>query len=419
MNCTSCGSNLPPGAASCPVCGMPTPYNVTGPRSNPSQYDPTIAASQPPYGTNPPRSYGTNPPGSYGTNPPGSYGTNPPSYGGNPPTPASPYGAPPPPPTAYGTPGTPMADPYGSPGVDPYSQPGVNYGQGQPGMNYAQGQPQQSFSPPPTAPTPPPKKSGRGRIIALVIVALVVIIVAAGIVGAVVVNNNNTQHANATATASTQAAHLTATSVVNQNMTATAVAITTTYPFSNNLKLNDPLVDNSKGQNWDTVTPGATNGGCVFTASSYHVSEPQSGFFNTCMANNSNFSNFTFEVEMMVAKGDAGGLIFRSNSQATAFYYFRLNQDGSYNFFLYVGTSGTTARTLAHGNATGFSTGLNQTNLISVVAKGTTLSLYVNKQQITSVTDSTYTSGEIGLAADYINGPTEVVYTNAKVWQLP
>lgn len=405
MNCSSCGSNLPPGAASCPVCGMPTPYNVTGPRSNPSQYDPTIASPQQPYSTNPP----------------GSYGTNPPSYGGNPPTPASPYGAPPPPPTAYGTPsygapsvpgvpGTPMADPYSSPGFDPYNQSGANY---------AQRPPQQSFLPPPVAPNPPPKKSGRGRIIAFAIVALVVIIVAAGIVGAVVVNNNNTQHANATATASTQAQHLTATSVVNQNMTATAITITTVYPFSNNLKLNDPLVDNSKGQNWDTATPSATNGGCVFTASSYHVSEPQSGFFNTCMANNSNFTNFTFEVEMMVAKGDAGGLIFRSNSQVTSFYYFRINQDGSYNFFLYVDTSGATARTLAHGNATGFNTGLNQTNLVSVVAKGTTLSLFVNKQQITSVTDSTYTSGEIGLAADYINGPTEVVYTNAKVWQLP
>ncbi len=392
MNCTSCGANLPPGVASCPMCGMPTLYNVTGP--------------------------------SYGTNQPAPYGTNPPSYGGNIPNSPSPYGAPPPPPTAYGTPpygtpGTPVAEPYSSPGFDPYNQPGVNFAQGQPAMNYMQRQPQQSFSPQPTAPTPPPKKSGRGRIIALAIVALVVIIVAAGIVGAVVINNTNTQHANATATASTQAQHLTATSVVNQHMTATAVAITTTYPFSNNLKLNDPLIDNSKGENWDTVTPSSTQGGCVFTAQSYHAFEPQSGFFHTCMANNSNFTNFTFEVEMMIAKGDGGGLIFRSNSQATSFYYFSIYQDGSYDLSVYVSTSGSSARSLAHGNATGFSTGLNQTNLVSVVAKGGTLSLYVNKQQITSVTDSTYTSGEIGLVAEYANGSTEVVYTNAKVWQLP
>lgn len=124
---------------------------------------------------------------------------------------------------------------------------------------------------------------------------------------------------------------------------------------------------------------------------------------------------------MMVAQGDAGGLIFRANTsgQSPAFYYFRINQDGTYYLFLYVDSTATNARTLAHGTATGFNTGLNQTNLISVVAKGSTLGLDVNKQQITSVTDSTFTSGQIGLAAEYINGSTEVVYTNAKVWQLP
>lgn len=294
---------------------------------------------------------------------------------------------------------------------DPYSQPGNNYAQQQ----------QPAFSPPPVISTPPPKKSGRGKILVLAIIAVVVVLVAAGIIGAVAVNNTNTQHANATATAQTQAQHLTATAAVNANQTATAVAITTTYPFSNNLVLNDPLTDNSKGFKWDEAAPSSTQGGCVFQGQSYHVSEPQSGFFNYCIANSTNFANFTYEVEMMVAKGDAGGLIFRANTsgQNPSFYYFRLNQDGTYNFFLYVDSSGTNARTLAHGTATGFNTGLNQTNLISVVAKGGTLSLYVNKQLLDTVTDSTYSSGQIGLAADYLNGPTEVVYTNAKVWQLP
>lgn len=396
MNCTSCGAKLPPGVASCPVCGTPTPYNVTGPRNSPSQYDPTIA------------SY----PGSYGGNPPT------PSYpynSGNPPTPPTPYNAPPPPTgygaPPYGAPGIPPADPYSSSVPDPYSQPENNYAQQQ----------QSAFSPPPVIPTPPSKKSGRGRIFALAIIAVVVVLVAAGIIGAVAVNNTNTQHANATATAQAQASHLTATSVVNANQTATAVAITTTYPFSNNLVLNDPLSNNSKGFKWDETAPGSTQGGCAFQGQSYHVSEPQSGFFNYCVANSTNFANFTYEVEMMIAQGDAGGLIFRANTsgQNPSFYYFRLNQDGTYSFFLYVDSSGTNARTLAHGNATGFNTGLNQTNLISVVAKGSTLSLYINKQLLNTITDSTFTSGQIGLAAEYINSSTEVVYTNAKVWQLP
>ncbi len=400
MNCTSCGAKLPPGVASCPVCGTPTPYNVTGPRGNPSQYDPTIAS----YGSNPPT-----PPYPYNSgNPPT------PSYGGIPPAPSSPYNAPPPPTDygapQYGTPGTSAAELYSSPTADPYSQPGNNYVQQQ----------QPSFSPPPAAPTPPPRKSGRGKVLVLAIIAVVVVLVAAGIIGAVAVNNNNTQHANATATAQTFGQHLTATSVVIQDQTATAVAVTTTYPFSNKLVLNDPLTANSNGFKWDEGT-SSTGGGCTFSGQSYHVSQTKSGYFNYCIASNTNFSNFTYEVEMMVAQGDAGGLIFRANTsgQSPAFYYFRINQDGTYYLFLYVDSTATNARTLAHGTATGFNTGLNQTNLISVVAKGSTLGLDVNKQQITSVTDSTFTSGQIGLAAEYINGSTEVVYTNAKVWQLP
>ena len=68
--------------------------------------------------------------------------------------------------------------------------------------------------------------------------------------------------------------------------------------------------------------------------------------------------------------------------------------------------------------------GLGQINLIAVVAEGSTIRLYVNRQQIDSVTDSTYSHGSIGLVAEtYISTtdfhPTEVVYSNAKLWVLP
>src|SRR5260221_12795781 len=41
-------------------------------------------------------------------------------------------------------------------------------------------------------------------------------------------------------------------------------------------------------------------------------------------------------------------------------------------------------------------TNLNQTNLIIVIARGSYIYLYVNKQYAGSVTDNTYTSGQIG-----------------------
>jgi hypothetical protein len=104
MNCTSCGANLPAGAANCPVCGTPTPYNVSAPAGS---YDPTVVAS--PYGTPPPPS-GTPP---YSA--PTGYGT--PPYGA--PNPADPYGNPSPnpyEPNAYAPPPPVQQQPVYTPG---------------------------------------------------------------------------------------------------------------------------------------------------------------------------------------------------------------------------------------------------------------------------------------------------------------
>jgi len=65
-----------------------------------------------------------------------------------------------------------------------------------------------------------------------------------------------------------------------------------------------------------------------------------------------------------------------------------------------------------------FKTGLTQANLIAVVANGGTLSFYVNKQFVTSVSDSSYTSGEVGVLAQDETQPTEVAYSDAQVWKL-
>src|SRR6266700_813571 len=121
MNCNSCGANLPPGAAVCPLCGTPAPYNAQGPGSfgNPQQIDPTVASA-------PQYEYG-----SKGTPPP-STGYGAPSYGTpsqNQYNPANPYRSPaeqysygaPPPPNQYGAP--PQQGGYGQPGMSVGTQP--------------------------------------------------------------------------------------------------------------------------------------------------------------------------------------------------------------------------------------------------------------------------------------------------------
>jgi hypothetical protein len=121
---------------------------------------------------------------------------------------------------------------------------------------------------------------------------------------------------------------------------------------------------------------------------------------------------------MKILRGDQGGLIFRADGANSKFYYFRVRRDGSYGLYLYVDTAGTHAQTLANGVTPAVHTGLNIDNLIAVVAQGNTIDLYVNHQLITTVTDGTYGSGQIGLAAAYSTEATDVAYSDLKVWTL-
>lgn len=220
-----------------------------------------------------------------------------------------------------------------------------------------------------------------------------------------------TAHSNATNTA---------TAPVNATATASAAATATIVvkypdPYSppGMLALNDPLSDNSQGYGWGEFTTNSIGGACQFTGGAYHVSQSKAGFEVSCKASTTNFSNFAFEVQMRIIQGDCGGLIFRyDTTNDKNFYQFRVCQDGIYVL------SNSYSITLARNSSSAIYTGLNQSNLIAVVANGSTLDLYVNNQRIDSVSDSSYSQGEIGVAAIYITGPTEVVYSNAKVWTL-
>ncbi len=73
---------------------------------------------------------------------------------------------------------------------------------------------------------------------------------------------------------------------------------------------------------------------------------------------------------------------------------------------------------MTQGSSPAIKQGLNQTNLIAVVAQGTNIALYINHQLLGNVTDSTYSHGPVGLFAVVYTQPTEVAFSNAKVWTL-
>lgn len=177
-------------------------------------------------------------------------------------------------------------------------------------------------------------------------------------------------------------------------------------PGSGSLALNDPLSDNSLGYFWEEG--GDAGGSCAFSGGTYDVKGD-----HYCPAGTTNFSNFAFEAQTTIIRGEFAGIAFRLNDTNRAFYYFRIGTNGSYSLDV---LNGNNVTALKSGSNSAINMGLNQTNLIAVVANGPQIDLYVNKQHIDSVTDSTFSQGQVGVAVSDNNNPTEAVFSNAKVW---
>lgn len=174
---------------------------------------------------------------------------------------------------------------------------------------------------------------------------------------------------------------------------------------------------------WDNRTDSATGGACQFIDQAYHVSQSMRAnpFLCTPSATPTpDFSNFAFEVQMTIIAGNCGGIAFRGNNANVQYYFFEVCRNHLYALLLYTGDTEDNAQILRENFLAIINTNLNQSNLIAVVANGSTLDLYMNRQRIGSVNDSTYSHGQIGLVAQSQRGeiPTEVVYSNAKVWQM-
>jgi hypothetical protein len=359
-----------------------------------SQYPPNPNYN--PYGQNP-----SDPNYNQGTaygGPPSGPGQNPNPYSpypGNAPQPdtnPSPYGP-------YGqNPPTPAPPPY-----NPYGQTVANTA-----PNYNQ------YGTIPPTPTVPPTKPRRGPSMRVILISAIALILVLGGIAFGFVSYNNTQQSNANATATAQA-NSTATARANASATAqaalTATAVASNYPFSANLKLSDPLVNNSKGSGWQE------DNFCKFQGNAYHATDAQANTFTSCSAIKTNFSNFTFEVEAVLNSGDAIGITFRGNADKSQFYRLAIYTDGSYAVYLYVDNTGTNSRKLINGNITP-TPDLTSTNFLSVVARGSSMTIYFNKTEVTNFTDPTYSSGQIGVAATDLSKSADAVYTNLNVWAL-
>lgn len=285
--------------------------------------------------------------------------------------------------------------------------------------------PQVAYPAPDPQPAPsPPRKSRAGLTIGIVILLFVLIGTSGCVYFGLAFRNLMTttiNNADATATAGSVSP-----TPITDNTTPTPTVPLSTQPnpyapFTGNVVLDDPMSDNSRGNQW---IEGSATGSCQFTGNAYHVTIPgtASPITESCPANNTSFSNLAFQVEMTIIKGHAGGITFR-NIRSSQSYYFYITVTGSYGLtvFSLSSTDQSVGNTLKSGFSAAIHTGLGQTNLLAAVAHGNTIDLYVNKTQVGSVVDSTYTTGRIGVAAHITASTridTDVMFKNARVWEL-
>jgi hypothetical protein len=292
---------------------------------------------------------------------------------------------------------------------------------------------------------PPPRRGGRSLTVTIMIIIIVLfLLLGSALLYYVGVYQPQKMHADATATVNAQVtgtaqanaqatANASATSQAQANATGTAQASATaaasatvtalqailSQATSGTPTLNDPL-SAAGSNNWDQLAASNSNvgGSCAYTGGSYHSNIPKSGYFQPCYAQAPTFNNFAYQVQMTITRGDEGGILFRSDPVNSKFYLFRISQSGAYDLFLYVDNQGTHAKNLLSGSSSHIKQSQNQTNTVTVVARGGNIYFYINGQYLDSASNNMFTSGKIGVFAESNTNPTDVAFSNAQVWQL-
>lgn len=189
------------------------------------------------------------------------------------------------------------------------------------------------------------------------------------------------------------------------------------YTHSTVPVLSDPLQNNNQGYAWLEQ-----QGSCEFFDGQYHAIVRETAHVRLCSAQATNYSNFVYEVRMTIMAGDCGAITFRSDDANSRMYFFRICQNGTYLLGRYGGNSPSTGSNTSPILAEKLTPqsiihqGLHQSNLIAVVVNGGAIELWINHQHISTVNDDTYRQGRIGLAANSFKQPTEVVFSDVRVW---
>jgi hypothetical protein len=253
----------------------------------------------------------------------------------------------------------------------------------------------------------------------LLTVIVLLIIVSSGVLFYSAVN-----YQVATNTADSQAiasAIARATTLARENASVTAIASTLHNPYApytGSIALYDPLTNNDLGHNWDVASSGA-NSACQFAGKAYQSSNANTAkdlYSGTvCFAENTDFSDFTFQVQTVLEQGMCGGVVFRGNSKTNNFDRFVICSNAWFDFRQC--NSGYCDVVFANGLFSAINTEPGAINTLAVVASGAAITLYINGKQIITASDSGFSEGQIGLVTSGYNATrTVAAFHNVEVW---
>lgn len=273
-------------------------------------------------------------------------------------------------------------------------------------------EPPNPYTAPATAP-PPPLLRRRGLSpakIALLIVLALLIVGAGGFLAWKAVPSPGHTQTHASPTAQAQQATSTPAASTPQSLYD---QVTRSIPV-----LDDPLRVNGTS-NWTENTSTDGKFRCAFTGGAYHASAQLPNTFMLCLAQATNFRDFAYQVQMTIVKGEFGGMVFRTDESQSKYYSFLVDRARSYKLINSVDNTGAHDQVLRQGTSALIKTDLNQLNTLAVLARGSSIYLYINHQYVTSVSDSTYHAGQIGVfGGNYTEAPADVVFTHVQVWNL-
>jgi len=132
-------------------------------------------------------------------------------------------------------------------------------------------------------------------------------------------------------------------------------------------------------------------------------------------------SDFSAEVNTALPKGcgsgDKFGLMFRI-LDGSNYYVFQIDCDGRYSVTRFVG--GTDTALIDWSQSSAIKRGVNAANTLRVETKGSSMTVFINGEQLVAASDSIFTGGRFGLwVGSNVTKNFTVVFDELRAYEIP